>query len=101
MSTLWDYADTLPSPPASVAFHGETYDAPMDHGRLRGQLLRVFARLSDGSWHTLRDLAASAGGSEASVSARLRDLRKPQYGKREVHRRRISGGLYEYRISGP
>lgn len=89
----------LPSPPERKAFDGKTYDPPEDHARLRGQLERVFLVMSDGGWRTLRQIAEQCRGSEASVSARLRDFRKPKYGSRSVERRRVGGGLYEYRLA--
>lgn len=98
MTTLFDYADTLPAPPASVAFDGCTYSAADDHGRLKGQLWRVFQLMSDGRWYTLAEIATHADGTEASVSARLRDLRKEQYGAREIQRERVDGGLWKYRM---
>lgn len=98
MTTLFDYADTLPSPPASVAFDGTTYDAEQDHARLKGQLWRVFQLMSDGRFRTLSEIATQADGTEASVSARLRDLRKEQYGAREIQRERVEGGLWKYRM---
>lgn len=85
-------------PPAKVAFDGVTYDPDQDHKRLKGQLWRVFQLMSDGKWRTLAEIAIEAGGSEASVSARLRDLRKEQYGGREVLHERVKGGLWRYRL---
>lgn len=85
-------------PPAKIAFEGVTYDPDKDYKRLKGQLWRVFQLMSDGKWRTLAELAEEAGGSEASVSARLRDLRKPQYGERQVERQRVTGGLWQYRL---
>lgn len=93
MTDLFSY-----QPPAKVAFDGATYDPDKDHARLRGQLQRVLHFMSDGQWHTLAGIAFVVGGSEASVSARLRDLRKEQYGGRQVERQRISGGLWKYRL---
>jgi hypothetical protein len=98
MTDLFEYAETLPSPPASVAFDGDTYQPEHDHTRLKGQLWRVFQLMSDGKWRSLAEISEDAGGSEASVSARLRDLRKEQYGGREIQRERISGGLWHYRM---
>lgn len=95
---LFGFAATLPSPPKEKAFDGESYQASQDHARLRGQLLRVHECLSDRKWHTLAELAELAGGSEASVSARIRDLRKPRYGNLAVEKRRVCRGLYEYRM---
>ena len=81
-------------------FDGDTYNAKLDEFRLKGQLDRVRAIMADGVWRTLRNLAVLVGGSEAGVSARLRDLRKPQFGGRTVERRRVEGesGLHEYRL---
>lgn len=83
-----------------AAFGGITYVPALDHARLNGQLLRVFDLMKDGRWRTLAEIAAAVGSSEAAVSARLRDLRKDQYGAREVSRERIEGGLWKYRMGG-
>lgn len=93
MTDLFTY-----NPPASVAFDGSTYDPDQDHTRLKGQLWRVFQLMSDGKFRTLAEISEDAGGSEASVSARLRDLRKEQYGGREIQRERVKGGLWRYRM---
>lgn len=67
--------------------------------RLTGQMQRVVAAVADGRWWTLEDLArAAAPATEAAVSARLRDLRKPKWGSNEVERRLVHRGLYEYRV---
>jgi len=70
-----------------------------DTVRLTGQLSKVRSLMSDGQWRTLAEIAAVAHGSEAGVSARLRDLRKPRFGNNSVERRRrTSNGLWEYRV---
>jgi len=79
-------------------FDGETYEPGIDQKRLTGQLLRVYALMSDGKWRTLSQISKEAQGSEASVSARLRDLRKERFGKHRIDRRRVTGGLYEYKL---
>jgi hypothetical protein len=81
-------------------FDGETFDPALDGARLTGQLARVYELMSDGAWRTLRDIARDAGGTEAAVSARLRDLRKARFGGHTVERRRVPGasGLWEYRV---
>lgn len=71
-----------------------------DTVRLSGQLERVRNQMADGRWMTLAYLADLVGGSEAGISARIRDLRKPRFGGYVVERRRVSGGLWEYRIAG-
>lgn len=55
----------------------------------------------DGVWRTLPEIASAIGAPEASVSARLRDLRKPKFGGFDVGRKArgdASEGLYEYRL---
>jgi hypothetical protein len=54
--------------------------------------------LDRGGFVTLAEIARELGFPEASVSARLRDLRKPRFGGHLVERRRVSGGLFEYRL---
>ena len=95
--SLWDpvqAADVVTAP----HFDGETYDPDLDHDRLAVQLGRVRRAMSDGQPHTLRDLACATGDPEASVSARIRDLRKPKFGGRTIVRARVAKGLYTYRM---
>ncbi len=90
-----------PSLQRELYFDGETYEPEFDRSRLTGQLMRVYSVVRDGRWHTLRELSEECGGSEASVSARLRDLRKVRFGEHTVERRRIGdakSGLFEYRL---
>jgi hypothetical protein len=83
-----------------VTFDGATYDPALDRDRLTKQLGRVYEALSDGEWWTLYELAAFSDGSEAAISARIRDLRKPRHGGYTIHRRRhgLHVGLWEYRM---
>ena len=86
-------------------FGGATYEPERDSKRLTGQLLYVWEALQDGKWHTLPELRLTCetrSGKryrEQSISARLRDLRKPQFGGHDIRRRRITSGLYEYRLA--
>lgn len=84
--------DTLPR------FDGATFDPALDGERLRRQLGRVFDLMRDGAWRSLAEIAAATGDGEASISARLRDLKKPKFGAYLVERRRESGGLWRYRV---
>lgn len=93
MTDLFTY-----NPPASVAFDGATYDPDKDHGRLRKQLNLLYKIMSDGQWHFLADLAKALKCKEQSASARIRDLRKEQYGGHEIDRERVEGGLFRYRM---
>lgn len=43
--------------------------------------------MKDGEWLTLEELSERTGIAEASVSAQLRNLRKPEYGAWEVEKR--------------
>lgn len=78
-------------------FDGNTYDAARDQVRLTGQLLNVQQILSDHRWHTLSEIAQRIGGSEAGISARIRDMRKPRFGNHKIDRQHIGGGLWRYR----
>ena len=76
-----------------------------DRERITSQRGRVREfMLGRAQWLTLNEistlLALEHGGHfpEASISARLRDLRKNQYGAYRVARRRRSKGLYEYKV---
>lgn len=83
-------------------FDGATYRRENDHARLDSQLQRVKLLMLDGKWRTLAEIEEATGdGSSASISARLRDLRKEKFGGFEVERRPRGSekrGLYEYRV---
>lgn len=74
-------------------------EGPTKDTRLASLLKRVYGVMSDGHWRTLSDIAHEArAGSEASVSARLRDLRKPRFGGHTIERQLVGDGLYAYRM---
>jgi hypothetical protein len=95
-------APSANSRPQGVHFGGTTYEPEFDQERLTKQLGRVHRALIGNSacWLTLGELAALTGDPEASISARLRDLRKPAFGGHLVERRARdrSAGLFEYRL---
>lgn len=84
-----------------VRFDGLSYNHQQDALRLKGQLLRVYNVLKDGYWVSLEDIARLANAPGASVSARLRDLRKQKFGGYTVHRKNKGGGLWLYRLEMP
>ena len=90
---------------------GVTFTPEFDRDRLNRQAGDVYDTLAgkyDGSatwdgaprWWTLRELAEFTGHPEASVSARIRDLRKPRFGGLTIERRRRGEGrgTWEYRL---
>lgn len=95
-----------PGVPRPLQDHdGVTFVKHLDKDRLNTQLLAVHELMEDGKWRTLPEIVATLKGNEirateASVSARLRDLRKPKFGSMTVERRRKMGssGLWEYRL---
>lgn len=89
---------SLPTP--HPEFDGATYRRHPDYVRLGAQARRVWDAISDGAWHTLADLSAATGDPEASISARLRDFRKEQWGGHSIERTRVAmdAGQYRYRL---
>jgi hypothetical protein len=85
----------------SKLFDGETYDEKRDRTRLARQLRSVFEYMADRHWHTLDQLERELGHPPASISARLRDLRKRKFGCWVVERRYVDHGLWEYRLGEP
>lgn len=81
-------------------FDGATFDHAQDAERLTRQWERVRDLMLDGRPRTLSAIAQTLGLPEASVSARLRDLRKPRFGGYRVTANRVPGGrgLWTYRL---
>jgi hypothetical protein len=79
---------------------GATYSAPRDRDRLNRQARLVFQVMADGRWHTLAEISERTEQPEASVSARLRDLRKHRFGSHIINTRYRGSGLWEYRWEG-
>ncbi len=78
-----------------------TFDADLDEHRLDCLRERVFTLMRDGKWRTLSEIRAVTAGEITGVSAKLRDLRKLQYGSHDVQRRRRGdpkSGNWEYRL---
>lgn len=87
----------------TLQFDGRTYCQELDFSRLNRQLRRVFTVMIHGQWHTLEEISFKTKDPQASVSARLRDLRKPKFGGFTIERRRRGDpkrGLFEYRLIG-
>jgi hypothetical protein len=78
---------------------------PSEARALAGMTEQVFKIMSDGAWWTLegvQDALEKAGLHHGlpAISARLRDLRKAEFGGHLVHRERVPGvqRLYRYRV---
>ena len=105
----------------NLGLFGPAYEQRLDSTRLRTQLEVIrevmlsaggrHTRASgladsawpDSGWYTLRELAQLTCYGEASISAQLRHLRKPQFGGYVVEKRRRRGegpraGVWEYRV---
>lgn len=78
---------------------GETFDRKRDLDRLNRQARAVYEYMSHGQWRTLADISAATGHPEASVSARLRDMKKEKFGGFTVEKRYIANGLWQYRVT--
>ena len=78
-------------------------DPQIDGKRILSQRDRVLDFMLDLKWHTLYEIEKALGYPSASVSARLRDFRKQQYGGYTVDRRRRKegGGTWEYLVYYP
>jgi biotin operon repressor len=93
--------EQLPSQ-LSLDFDGATFDPGIDAARLGKQLLAVATFMADREWHTLAEIAAATGYGEASVSARLRDLRKTKFGGHKIENLRWKeSGLWHYKWPAP
>jgi hypothetical protein len=84
-----------------MKFSGDTYDEARDGERLSRQAQVVLDLMRDGKWRTLADIAGRTQEPEASISARLRDLRKERNGSYRVEREYLAGGIWQYRVLPP
>ena len=80
-----------------------TYEPQLDRERLAHLLGLVLDQMRTGRWVTLEELQVAIGtGSQAGISARLRELRGMGF---TIQRRRREGvdpkrGLFEYKLGG-
>lgn len=79
-------------------FSGADYQAARDKARLTGQIGRIYNLMRDGAWRSLAVIARETGDPEASISAQLRNLRKPSFGSHVIERDYVDNGLYVYRL---
>ena len=79
-------------------FDGATIDHERDHARLVSQYDKVFRAMRDGHWRTPAEIERLTGYSWASISARLRDMRKEKFGGHKINREYVGNGLYMYQL---
>jgi hypothetical protein len=94
-------------------FRGAGYDPQFDRTRLSLQIERIRSYMLGVEWRTLReikaaleDIYAPAVFPESSISAQLRNLKKPGYSYWLLRRRRVGvrgpgAGIFEYRLVAP
>lgn len=85
-------------PAGHMRFDGSTYRHARDSARLGDQMMAVFALMKDGQFRTLAAISSQTNAPESSVSARLRDLRKPRFGGHAVNREYLGQGLFQYQL---
>ena len=79
-------------------FDGCDYDHNRDSQRLSKQQEKILNLMRDGEWRTLRHIAYVTNAPEASVSAQLRNFRKPKFGNHTLEKDYHGDGLYYYRL---
>jgi hypothetical protein len=92
------HCSTCSGAPVDGHRDGKTYDPALDYARLNTQMKRVWSVIADKQWHSLAGISSRTGDPEASVSARIRDLRKQKFGSHVIEERRVTQGLHEYRL---
>ena len=81
-----------------LIFDGSDYVHNRDSTRLGTQLEQIRDFMEGRSHLTLQEISDATGHPHASVSAQLRNLRKPRFGGRTVEKKHISNGLYGYKL---
>lgn len=83
----------------SARIDGAFYNPSLDEQRLTTQMERVRRELSDGRWHTAQHIADRTHAPLTSVSAQIRNLRKPENGGYHIETKRDGDtGLFLYRM---
>ena len=86
---------------ANARFSGACYEARHDKQRLTGQLEKIYDLMKDGRYRTLAEMRMRLGYPEASISAQLRNLKKPAFGSHTLNKRSRGNrdiGLWEYQL---
>lgn len=92
MTDLFNWQSPEPYPAK-----GDTFNPVRDGKRLGEQAQRVHDFTINRGWVTLHQIATATGDPEASISARLRDLRHFGF---SVEHRHLTRGLWQYKVTG-
>jgi hypothetical protein len=79
-------------------FDGAHYNHIRDHLRLSHQHNRIFNLMLDGVWRSLQDIEKETGDTSASISAALRNMRKPRFGGHTVNKQNVGSGRWLYQL---
>lgn len=102
-----------PAANSATAFNGAAYAPSFDRARLTAQIERIRCYMLGVQWRTLREIKialeerhAPTVFPESSISAQLRNLKKPPLSYRVEKRRRAGvygpgAGIWEYRLLPP
>ena len=85
----------------TAQFDGSDYSPEHDKVRLTGQIEVIFNLMRDGRYRTLSEISSITGYGESSISAQLRNLRKPKFGMHTVNKQNRGNrdkGLFEYSV---
>jgi len=64
------------------------------------QLDRVQKILSDGRFHTLASIQSQTGDVQQSIASRIRDLRTEEFGGYTIKKKKVTDGVWAYRMVG-
>lgn len=84
--------------PETARFDGADCQAKRDNARLTSQIQKIFELMKDGKWRTFDEIHKATKAPHNSISAQLRNLRKPRFGEHKVESDYIGNGLYKYRL---
>lgn len=104
MTTQPSLLDWQPPPQIFGDRAGITFDRKRDLSRLNAQAARVYAVMQSGDWLSLYDIrkiiCVNTGfkDPEASISARIRDFRKKEFGGFTVEHKCVRRGYWQYRL---
>jgi hypothetical protein len=90
---------TFPDDSEDLQFSGSDYVSEYDQARLTGQLKILWDLMIDGEWRTQSEIGDATGYQHSSITAQLRNLRKPKFGSHTTPKRirgERANGLWEY-----